>query len=95
MKDPRTLSSVTVKEAHKIVSEAHAQKEWNRLRKMKKLPPQKCAQCEADFQPKRDWQKFCSSLCRAEWHKAALERELEQLRMENLDLRRQLKELQP
>jgi hypothetical protein len=29
-----------------------------------KLKPRKCRRCKAEFQPNKEWQKFCGSRCR-------------------------------
>jgi hypothetical protein len=97
MKDPRTISTVPIKEAYHIATEAQMNRERKLQRKMIKRTPQPCAHCETEFVPKREWQRFCSSLCRTEWHKEMLEREnkllqeeLSALRKENEELRKQL-----
>lgn len=93
MKDPRTLSTVPITEAFTLMREALVKKEKKLQKKLGKVEPIPCPQCDKDFIPTRDWQRFCSSLCRTEWHKAALERELKELKDENEELKRQIKEL--
>jgi len=29
-----------------------------------------CKQCEGNFTPTTDWQRFCSDKCRNDWHNA-------------------------
>lgn len=51
------------------------------------LPKKDCPYCALIFQPKREWQRFCSTTCSGRYHneqradrQKAVTRELEQLR---------------
>lgn len=66
------------------------------IRAAKKLEPRACDNCVAHFVPTRPWQRFCSPVCRAEWHAsgeslrarlATAEKELVTLRAEVARLR--------
>lgn len=38
-----------------------------------------CQECGKKFKPKRDWQKFCSSICTNRWHTARTKKAREML----------------
>ena len=57
--------------------------------------PIECPTCSTSFLPRRPWQKFCSTPCRAAWHSAAPLREaLAAAEAELAELRARLAELE-